>query len=117
MPWIVVDLNPKTIVRQTKLGRNAIFGDVINHEVLETAGIRTAKAVAITIPDDEAMLHACRAIRAVGPEVKIAARANIMSTALQAREHGADDVTVQEVATAEAMAHDLCEMLGAEIPE
>ncbi len=114
--YIVVDLNPQTITRQTKLGRRAIFGDVTNPEVLETAGIRRAVAVAITIPDDEAMLHACRAIRAVAPDVRIAARANIMSSALLAREIGADDVTVGEIATAEAMAIGLCAMLGAKIP-
>ena len=117
VPWIVVDLNPQTITRQTKLGRHAIFGDVTNQEVLETAGILRAKAVAITIPDDEAMLHACRAIRTIAPGVRIAARANIMSSALLARTIGADDVTVGEVATAEAMAAGLCNMLDAHIPE
>lgn len=104
IPYIVIELNPDTVRRQRQLGRSIVFGDVANPEVLESAGIHDAEAVVLTIPDDDATVRACRAIRAVAPSVYIAARTSFLSRAIQAQEVGADQVTVEEIATAKDMA-------------
>jgi len=104
IPYTVVELNPETVRRQRKLGRSIIFGDVANLEVLESAGVHEAEAVVLTIPDDDATLRACRAIRQAAPKVYIAARTPYLSRAIQATELGADHVTVEEMATAKDMA-------------
>lgn len=103
IPFTVIDLNASTIERQTKLGRSVVFGDVTNPEVLESAGIRRALAVVLTIPDDESTLRACRLIRAMNPGVFIATRTSFLSRAIKAQELGADHVVVEEMATAEVM--------------
>lgn len=113
VPYTIVDLNTATIERQRKLGRNAIFGDVTNTNVLHSAGFEHADAVVLTIPDDEAMLRAVRTIRGESADVLIAVRANVMSKGLAARQAGADVVTVEEVAAAEAMAGDVLTALEA----
>jgi Kef-type K+ transport system membrane component KefB len=111
IPFSIVDLNQKTIETQRRLNRTAVYGDISNPEVLEAAGIREADVVVLTIPDDEVTLRACRAIRAIRPDVFIAARTAFLSHAIVAMSLGADHVTVEEVATAEAMSRQVMEGL------
>lgn len=100
----VIELNPKTIERQHRLGRAMIYGDASNTEVLERAGLSRAAAVVLTMPDEEAVIRACTVVRQHRPDVFIAARLNVLSRGLQAMTFGADHVVVEEMATAEAMA-------------
>jgi CPA2 family monovalent cation:H+ antiporter-2 len=100
----VIELNPKTVERQYGLGRAIVYGDVANPEVMERAGLSRADAVILTVPDEEAVLRACRFVRLQRPDVFIAARVNALSKALQAMQLGADHTVVEEMATAEAMA-------------
>ncbi|MEO1534000.1 MAG: cation:proton antiporter [Planctomycetota bacterium] len=100
----VIELNRKTVEKQTGLGRHIVYGDATNPEVLESAGVSIADAVVLTIPDDDAMLRACRVIRNMNKTAFIAARTNYLSKAFLAKELGANHVTVEELATAEAMA-------------
>ena len=100
----IIELNPRTVRKQTRLGRSIVFGDASNAEVLESAGIGRADAVILTMPDEESTLQACRVVRGLRPDVFVAARANVLSKALQAMQLGADHVVVEELAAAEAMA-------------
>ena len=61
-----------------------VFGDIANRDVLESAGVHTAEAVILTIPDDEAVLRACRVIREINPTIFIAARTSYLSRAIAA---------------------------------
>jgi Trk K+ transport system NAD-binding subunit len=108
----IIEMNPATVERQSKLGRRAVFGDASSNDVLESAGIHSADAVLLTIPDDEATLRACRAIRAVRRDVFIAARTGYLSRAIAAHELGADHVTVEEVVTAQDMAVKVVQQLA-----
>ncbi len=103
MSYVVVELNSKTVERQAARGRRVVYGDVTNPEVLESAGIHRADAVILTFPDDEVMLRACAAVRALAPSAFVAARANFLSASFRAQQMGADHVTVEEIATAQAM--------------
>jgi CPA2 family monovalent cation:H+ antiporter-2 len=107
----IVDLNPRTVDRQSALGRDVVFGDVTNRDVLISAGIEQADALILTIPDEDAMVRACAVARALNPRAFIAARATYLSRALEARRAGADEVTVEEVATAEVMARQVVDAL------
>lgn len=102
-PYTVIELNSETVEKQRKLGRSFVYGDITNPEVLESAGVRHAEAVILTIPDEEATLRACQVIRAMSAEIFIATRTNFLSRAIMAQELGADHVVVEEIATAEAM--------------
>ncbi len=107
VPYVVVELNPRTVTRQGKLGRAVVYGDITNPEVLESAGLPRAMAVLLTIPDDETILRACRVVKLMAPEVFIAARTSFLSGSFAAMQLGADVVTVEEVATAAAMERDV----------
>ncbi|MBX3386599.1 MAG: cation:proton antiporter [Phycisphaeraceae bacterium] len=104
IPYSVVELNSATVRKQRSLGRKTVYGDVANPDVLREAGIEHAEAVVLTIPDDEATLRACQAVRAIAPTVFIAARTSFLSKAIAATELGADYVTIEEVVTAQDMA-------------
>jgi CPA2 family monovalent cation:H+ antiporter-2 len=103
VPYTIVELNPGTVQNQQKLKRHAVYGDIGNPSVLESAGVEHADAVFLTVPDDDAVLRACRAIRALAPHVHIVARTAYLSSAFQANMAGADDVAIAEVALADAM--------------
>ena len=99
----VIELNPNTVQRQALLGRSIVYGDASNPEVLHSAGIEHADAVILTMPDEEAMLRACRTVRMIKKDIFLAARANALSKGLMAMQLGADHSVVEEMATAEAM--------------
>lgn len=104
IPVTIIELNPGTVRRQQSLNRTIIFGDASHPDVLDSAGLIDAAALVLTMPDDEAMLRACKAARTLSPSVFISARAGYLSTSHQAMQAGADHVVVEEMATAQSMA-------------
>lgn len=112
IPFTVIELNPGTVERQARLGRRFVYGDATNAEVLESAGVRAVDAVILTFPDDDATLRAVGLIRTLAPGVFIAARTNYLSGSLAARSLGADHVTVEELACAQAMEREVLEKLS-----
>ncbi|MGD9790852.1 MAG: cation:proton antiporter [Phycisphaerales bacterium] len=107
IPLTVIELNPKTVQRQTHIGRRTIYGDVTNPEVLESAGVHHADAIIITIPDQEVAMRACQVVRSIAPHIFIAVRTGFLSQAMHARQLGADHVIVEELATAQAMENEV----------
>jgi len=99
----VVEMNVETVRRQRAMGKSIVYGDVSDPEVLENAGIHHADALAITIPDQESTLRACRVAKGLNPNVFIIARTNFLSRAMLAMNLGANEAVVEEMATAEAM--------------
>ncbi|MCL4741823.1 MAG: cation:proton antiporter [Phycisphaerales bacterium] len=113
VPCVVVELNVATVRKQARMGRSIIYGDVTNPEVLRSAGISTADAIVLTIPDDDATLRACRLARSMAPNAFIAVRSSYMSKGMVAESLGADLVVVEEVATAETMQERVVERVKA----
>jgi voltage-gated potassium channel Kch len=116
VPYTVVELNPMTVQTQQRLGRRAVYGDIGNPAVLEALGIEHCDAVFLTVPDDDAILRACQAIRNLAPHVHIVARTSFLATAFQATSAGADDVSIAEVAVAEDMVKRVLKRLKAVRP-
>jgi CPA2 family monovalent cation:H+ antiporter-2 len=112
IPFTIVELNPATVQEQSHHGRPIIFGDVGNARVLESAGIADADALILTIPDEEAALRACAAARRRVPGIFIATRTRVVSKQAGLVEIGADHVTVDEMAAAEAMLHAVVSRIG-----
>lgn len=117
IPYVVIELNPSTVIKQQRLGRRFVFGDIANVDVLESAGVHAAEAVILTIPDDDAVLRACRTIRSLAPSIFIAARTTYLSRAIAATELGANYVCVEEVVTAQDMAKQVMEKLARRLVE
>ncbi len=99
----VIELNPQTVHTHSALGRHVVFGDVARQEVLEAAGVTEASAIIITIPDERAVMAACQAAKAMNPSIRVIARFPFLGKGLLAKTLGADEIVVDEVATATAM--------------
>lgn len=103
VPVTILDTNPQTVRTQQTLGRTAIRGDAMDPDALRAAGIHRAAALAITIPDAATAIDACAVARFLAPELYIIVRTNHLSQATRAIQNGADSVTVEEIAAAEAL--------------
>lgn len=112
VPFTVVDSNPTTARTQESLGVPVTCGDVTDPAVLRTAGIETAAVIAITIPDGDDAVRACATARSLAPGVHIAARTTFLSQGLGALRAGANSITVEEIATAEAMARTVSQQIA-----
>jgi CPA2 family monovalent cation:H+ antiporter-2 len=108
----IIELNEKTVRTNTALGRDMVYGDLSRPEILESAGVRSAQALILTSPDENANLRACQIGRSMSPTMCIVTRMNHLGKGLQAKSLGADAIVVEEVAAAEAMERIVAERFG-----
>ena len=113
VPYLVVERNARTVVRQSRLGKNVILGDVCDEQTLVCAGIEGAGILALTIPDEQAVLRATALARRLNPELYIIARTIYTSSGLQVGELGANDVVKAEQAVAREFHEKLARRLAA----
>jgi CPA2 family monovalent cation:H+ antiporter-2 len=100
LSYTIVEQNPVTVETQRALGRNIIEGDAAHADTLVEAGINTASSLALTIPDEDAVLTTIQLVRRLRPDIKIIARTNYSSKGMQAVQLGADEVIKAEQAVA-----------------
>jgi len=100
LPYTVVERNPATVVTQRALGRTIILGDAADAKTLIEANLHDAALLALTIPDEEAVLKATSLARRLEPDIYIMARTNYSSKGMQASRLGADEVIKAEQAVA-----------------
>jgi CPA2 family monovalent cation:H+ antiporter-2 len=99
VPFCVIELNPDTVRRCGHLVP-IIEGDVVEEQTLRRAGIERSWLFAITVPSDGSVLQAIAIARRLNPAIYIVARCRFMSSGLQARRAGANEVVVEEQAVA-----------------
>ena len=96
VPYAVVELNPANARSIASCGKRVICGDARNAEILRSAGIEHAKILALTMPDERAVIEVLHAARRLNPTVKMLARCNYTSTGMKAEKAGASAVLVEE---------------------
>lgn len=94
--YVIVERNRETVEAQRKLGRKVIEGDIAEEETLRRAGIEEASILALTVPDEAAVLEATRLARSLKPDLYIVARTLYSSSGIQAAQLGADEVIKAE---------------------
>ena len=95
-PFVVIELNGQTVDRCTRAGLSIIKGDATTDAALRAAGIDRADLLAVAIPDESTALAVVAAARRLNPTVRILARVNHVSVALEAVKQGADEAVVAE---------------------
>jgi CPA2 family monovalent cation:H+ antiporter-2 len=95
LPYKVIELNAATAER---CGGSVemLVGDMRDEAVLRRAGIDTATMVAITIPNEDAVIEIAQTVRRLRPDVQIIARCVYTSSGLKAQKAGANQVVVAE---------------------
>ena len=94
--FTVVERNDDTVDRCGKTGVPIVAGDATDDAVLRRAGIDRAALVAVTIPDEQAVLTIIARARALNPAVRIVVRVYHVSVAFEAVKRGADQTVVAE---------------------
>ena len=94
--YAIVERNPVTVETQRALGRTIVKGNAASADTLIEAGLNTADILALTIPDEEAVLEATSLARRLRPNIYIIARTNYSSKGMRAAQLGADDVIKAE---------------------
>ena len=100
IPYTIIEKNQVTVETQRALGRTIVPGDASNTDTLIEAGLSTASILALTIPDEAAVLEATSIARRLCPKLYIIARTNYASKGMRASQLGADDVVKAEQAVA-----------------
>jgi len=76
-PFIIIDSSLDVVSNLKKGGFPVIFGDPAEPEVLEAAGIRTARAVVVAIPDRVSQEILISHVQTIAPNVKIISRVHL----------------------------------------
>lgn len=100
VPYTIIERNPVTVETQRSLGRDIIQGDAADASTLARAGLDDASILALTIPEEDAVLDATSLARRLKPSLFIIARTNYSSKGMKASQLGADEVIKAEQAVA-----------------
>ena len=92
----ILDLNPNLLTRAHQLGMKGHIGDATHADVLHHAGIATASAVVVTIPDPAASRAVVALVRSLAPQAHIIARARYHRYLMDLTEGGAHEVVDEE---------------------
>ncbi len=97
IPYIVIELNPEIIRQERSVSCSpVIFGDAVQEEVLEHAGICRARTLVVAVSDQEAIPWIVHTARRLAPELYILARARHIRNVRYLLEMGADEIISEE---------------------
>ena len=92
----VVDSNPALVAQARQAGAHAHLGDARRTDVLEHAGVRSARVVAVTTADVDVAGHVASLVRHLAPTAMVIARSRYRDTAEDIARQGAHRVVDEE---------------------
>ncbi len=95
----VVEMNPRTVRRETDAGLDIVYGDACNPTVLEHAGLTKARVLVISMGDSLITRKITAAARSLNPAVYIIARTRWEHEVEELKGLGADEVVPEEFET------------------
>lgn len=106
LPFVVIDLNPRSVSEARSLGYHAIYGDATRRTLLEEVGLHHAKLCVVVINDQDAAYRITRLARHENPTLQLVVRTRFLSELERFRSAGADVVVPEEVeASVQIFAH------------
>jgi len=99
LPFVVVDLNPRSVREAREMGYTALYGDATRGPILEQAGIQRAKLCVVVVNDQDAAVRITHVARHESPTLQLVARTRFLSDYERFREAGADVIVSEEVET------------------
>lgn len=96
--FVIIDRRDNVIARaEEDPGLLYIKGEATQEEVLEKAGIRHARAIILTLPNDADNLFVVLSVRNLNKEIAVISRASEMRSVKKLRLAGADNVIMPEI--------------------
>jgi CPA2 family monovalent cation:H+ antiporter-2 len=97
IPYMVIELDPEIIRKERSSFRpNFMFGDAVQEEVLEHAGIQRARTLVVCVSDEEAIPRIVHTARRLSPGLYILSRTRHVRNAQNLLDLGADEIISEE---------------------
>lgn len=100
IPFVVVELNPVTVMQAKEQGIPILYGDATRVPILRHAGVEKAKVCVVAINDGGATRRIVKAARFLNPTLQIIVRARFLRDVEALQKAGADLVIPEELETA-----------------
>lgn len=111
-PYLVLELNARTVSLAKARGTDIEYGDASQEEILRHAGIMTARALVVTVPDPGTAAAIIGAARSLRPDLLVVARARYAQYARELVESGAEVLLNEEELMGEHLAALSLKLLG-----
>jgi len=99
IPYCIIDTNPQTVKKFSRLGDKIYFGDASRMEILDQAGIESARLVVITVAGSKWIDPIVRSIHKVRPDLRVLIRIEYLRDAKTFKERENVDLVVGEFET------------------
>jgi CPA2 family monovalent cation:H+ antiporter-2 len=109
---LVIEMGPMGVVQARKDGAAALIGNVQRRDILEHAGITSAKMLVSTLPDYRATVETIDLVRSLSSSIPIIARARHSRHATSLSTAGADIVVDEEVCVGRTLGEQVLHQLG-----
>jgi monovalent cation:H+ antiporter-2, CPA2 family len=109
---LVIDMGPVGVNQARKAGALSVLGNAQRREILEHAGIRTAKLLVCTLPDHRTSAQSIQQIRAFASSIPIVARARYSIHAASLAQAGADVVVDEEECVGKTISKETLHQIG-----
>jgi CPA2 family monovalent cation:H+ antiporter-2 len=113
----VIELNRETLRNVAAEGMATVYGDAARPAVLSAAGIESAKALIVTVPDPSGARAIVATARRLSPDVTLVVRTRYALNVDPLYELGADEVVVEEYESALELAGRVLGCFGASVEE
>ncbi len=99
IPFIVIEMNPKSVEEMRNDGINAVYGDATRTPILEHANVYSAKLCVIAINEPAASPTIIKLAKYLNPTIQVIVRTRYLAEASSLEEVGADKVVPEEMET------------------
>jgi len=99
IPYLIIETNPETVIKEAAKGEKIIYGDASNEEVLRHAKIHEARVLVTTVPDAPSARRVIATARKLNPDVFIIARTRFVKEVNDLFALGASEVIPEEFET------------------
>lgn len=112
VPYLALDLNAHSVARARAKGMPVHFGDLRRSDVLELAKASEARAIVLTMNDPKANAAVIDAVRRLGIDTPVVARAHDAANATELYALGADEVVLEAFEASLQMGEETLVALG-----
>lgn len=111
---VVVDVDPDIVTIAKRYGLVGILGDATQSEILEHAGVRCARVVAIVIPDHNTTRHLIYHVRDLAPDAHIIVRCRYHVRHWELLHAGAHEIADEEDQVGQLLAERVRKVMGSD---
>ncbi len=105
IPFVIVESDPDTFHEATDLGYRAVLGDATRSEILEHAGVKTARLLVLAIPASAATPDIINSARSINHGLIVSVRTHDADEAIGVQSLGIERVVNAELELALQLAH------------